>query len=104
MDSLEGLAVVVGVALCLSGALAGLAFAKSKQDSLPWGLEQGDTRLTLQTRPICHGPVRNLPEFPLLSKGRQPGRAERTARYKLTYKSNQFQAAAFPSTSPCLPS
>ena len=34
-------------------------------------------RLTPQTCPICHGPVRKLPEFPLLSKGRHPGSAER---------------------------
>lgn len=38
---------------------------------------QRDARLTPQTCPICHGPVRNLPEFPLLSKGRPPGSAER---------------------------
>lgn len=57
------------------------SFAKSKQDSLPWARGREIHCLTLQTCSICHEPVRNLPEFPLLSKGRHRGRAERATWY-----------------------
>lgn len=101
MHSSEGLAGV----LFLSGTLAELALQSQNKIHYPGAGSREIHHLTLQTCPICHGPVRNLPEFPLLSKGRHPGRAERAAWYKLNYKSNQFQAAAFPATpSPAPPS
>lgn len=66
-----------GGAGLLSGVLAGLAWPSQNKIHYPGAGSREIHRLTLQTYPICHRPVRNLPEFPLLSKGRHPGSAER---------------------------
>lgn len=66
-----------GGAGLLSGALAGLAWSSQNKIHYPGAGSREIHRLTLRTCPICHGPVRNLPEFLLLSKGRHPGSAER---------------------------
>lgn len=73
-----------------------LGWLRQNKIHYPGGGSREIHRLTLQTCPICHGPVRALPEFPLLSKGRPPGSAERGPRYKPNSKNHQFQAAASP--------
>lgn len=82
MPSFEGLVWdwKVGV-LFLSGVLTGLALQSQDKIHYPGARSREIHCLTLQTRSICHEPVRNLPEFPLLSKGRHQGRAERATWY-----------------------
>lgn len=74
---------------------------KVKTRFITRGQEQGDTRLTLQTCPIRHGPVRNLPEFPLLSKGRPPGSAESAQGINYTTGAIRFKQLPSPAPPPC---